>query len=357
MHNQVGWYVDDAFFDNKVKALEHCDWQPEKIKFHYKNEQLANYDFSIEPKQSWNELLLSSCLRLRDSADHISLWFSGGGDSSTILKTFAENNIRLDELIFYDRVYKVYDYWETESAYTKKQMQEFRKLQPHCKLTVLNIDYDNAEDFYKKFKDQWIYQPYANIRFSKNLRWHFIDRHVDLKKSIDKGNRIDIFGRDKPKCILWDDKWWLTFFDSFEYDTYHAGFHHFYWDDLDILCKQAHMAINFFETDNDPESFCHRVQKNTPGPVYLEYCRAIGRDIPIDDFIAQGWNKGSNNPAAPGYESAKILSHAKTTAKEIYQHYTGGFEYIKSKFDMGNQQEFIGNILGEKYMLRPVRSK
>ena len=127
-------------------------------------------------------------------------------------------------------------------------------------------------------------------------------------------------------------------------------------------CRQHGHSVNVLDhfsyfVDNDPESFCHRVQKNTPGPVYLEYCKAIGRDIPIDQFIAQGWNKGSNNPAAPGYESAKILSHAKTDAKQIYQHYTGGFEYIKGKFDMGDQQEFIGNILGEKYMLRPVRSK
>lgn len=352
MDRQVGWYVNNIFFNNKVQALEQSNWQVDKVKFYYKDDKLADYDFSIEPKLDWNQLLIRSCLNIRESADHVALWFSGGGDSSTILRTFAENNIRLDELIFYDRVYKVYDYWETESNYTKKQMQDFRKLQPWCKLTVLKIDYDNAEDFYKKFKDQWIYQPYANIRFSKNLRWHFIDRHIDMKKSIDKGNRIDIFGRDKPKLICWDDKWWLTFFDSFEYDTYHAGFHHFYWDDLDILCKQAHMAVKFFErSQEDAEQFCHRVQKNTPGPTYLEYCRAIGRDIPEDRFIAEGWNKGSNNPAAPSYESAKILEYAKNDNKQTYQYYTDGFDYIKNKFDMGNQQEFIGNILGEKYYL------
>jgi hypothetical protein len=355
MHNKVGWIVGDKFFNNKIKALEQNNWKNEGIKFYYKNSELSKYDFSKEPQQDWHILLRNSCLKLREQGNYVALWLSGGGDSATILRAFADNNIPLDEIVFYDRLYKIYDYWKIESAYTKKLINNYKNINPQCNIRILKIDYDNAQDFYKKFKNDWIYQPHVNIRFSKNLRWHFIERDKNLRQSINSKKRIDIFGRDKPKLISWDNKWWLTFFDSFEYDTYHAGFYHFYWDDLDILCKQAHMAARFFESQsNNPEEFCHKVQNNTPGPLYLEYSKAIGRYSPGDKFIAEGWEKGTQNPASLNYESANILKYSKQNDEQTYQYYTDGFDYIKSKFDMGNQQEFIGNILGEKYFLRNI---
>ena len=91
--------------------------------------------------------------------------------------------------------------------------------------------------------------------------------------------------------------------------------------------------------------------------MYLEYAKAIGRYTPTDRFIAEGWEKGTQNPASSNYESTKILKYAEQHDNKIYQCYNEGFQYIKKRFDMGKQQEFIGNILGEKYYLKDVEQK
>ena len=355
MQDFVGWQVDNLEFNNKVRAMEHANWDINKVTFHYRENTLDNYDFSKQPDSDWETLLINSCKKLRSSCEHLALWYSGGGDSATILRICAENNIQLDELIFFDRVYGVYDYWQTESEYIRNEMYKFKQqYQPDCKLSFLVVDYNTAINYYRKHGEQWVYQPHTNLRFSKNIRYNVIENNPEFAVEYAKPGRIDIYGRDKPKLILWENRWYLTFLDCFEYDTYVTGHHHFFWDDLDILCKQAHMAVDFFEgLPNFTEEKLHKIQANEPGDIYKQYCTGIGRDIPNDEWIAGGLNKKTNDPNNKLYESRQLLERAKQQDPDIYNMYMKTHQYIDSNFDYGNgSREYIGTLLGKTYYLK-----
>ena len=87
-HCEVGWQVDGEFFVNKVKAMEKANWDASKVTFYFRDHALSDVDFSREPEQSWEQILAESCQNLRLRARHLCLWFSGGSDSLTILRTF-----------------------------------------------------------------------------------------------------------------------------------------------------------------------------------------------------------------------------------------------------------------------------
>jgi hypothetical protein len=353
MNKPVGWLVNGRIFDNKIKALEEAKWKSDEVKFYFNDDILTKHDFTKEPSKDFEQLCLESILKLRDTYQHICLWFTGGSDSGTILSLFEKYNIRLDEILFYDRQYQVYEAWDQESLHIKKEMDRFKKAQPHCKLTVIHIGYENAQKFYKRNKDEWFYAPYTNIRFSKNLRYNIIDNTPQLGSNFEKKNRIDIFARDKPKLIMHEKKWYLTFFDNIEYDTYKIGFHHFYWDNLDIMTKQAHMVIRWFESkENFTENFLHKVQSHPPGPLYSEYCKALGLKLPNWIYLSEGWNKSTTNRFDKNYESHNIEKYANKHDKKIFNYYNNGLNYINKFFNISDGGECVGNNLSKTYLIK-----
>jgi hypothetical protein len=356
-HCEVGWQVDGEFFVNKVKAMEKANWDASKVSFYFRDQALSTVDFSQEPDQSWEQILAESCQNLRLRARHLCLWFSGGSDSLTVLRTFEKNNIRLDELIFYDRVYGVYDYWATESRYIQQVMYDFQKIQPWCKISIIPVDYINAQRFYEQYQEDWIYQPYAHLRFAKNMKYHMLKNNNQIVKHCEDPGRVDIFGREKPRLILYQNKWYTTFYDCFEFDSYWVGMHHFYWDDPKILVKQAHMSARFFESlPGFDQAMLHRIQSNQPGEIYKQWCRAIGLEIPSDIVVSHGLNKSTNNRAKITYEGSKMEKFSREHDKKIFGLYESAFQYIFKNYDLGKNHEHIGNILSKTYYLKEFTS-
>ena len=61
-------------------------------------ESQKDFDFSIEPEQSFYSLLVQEAKTIREKYPKVRLWYSGGCDSSLILDVFTKNNIHLDEI-------------------------------------------------------------------------------------------------------------------------------------------------------------------------------------------------------------------------------------------------------------------
>ena len=61
-------------------------------------ESYKDFDFSIEPEQSFYSLLVQEAKTIREKYPKVRLWYSGGCDSSLILDVFTKNNIHLDEI-------------------------------------------------------------------------------------------------------------------------------------------------------------------------------------------------------------------------------------------------------------------
>ena len=96
------WEYAGTRYRSKFRALDAANGNYKQITFRiHESEDFDNYTWSIEPKSSLKQLQKERALQLRDTYDYLKLWFSGGGDSTTVLNTFLENNIHIDEICVY----------------------------------------------------------------------------------------------------------------------------------------------------------------------------------------------------------------------------------------------------------------
>jgi len=95
------WSVDrrTCFFD-KAEALRFATQiKSFNVAYHYFDEVYHTIDWKKEPTQSLSELYRERAQQIRDEYEYVALSFSGGADSTNVLKSFINNNIRLDEVV------------------------------------------------------------------------------------------------------------------------------------------------------------------------------------------------------------------------------------------------------------------
>lgn len=92
------WETSGKYFINKHDALVHGTNNNEKVYFKFFNETWDNFNRDLIGKFSLKELYKQRAQQLRDSYDYIILYFSGGADSYNVLRSFIDNNIKLDEV-------------------------------------------------------------------------------------------------------------------------------------------------------------------------------------------------------------------------------------------------------------------
>lgn len=97
----LGYYsVNDRIFTSKIEAVIEASKLDTYPKYHY-YDRLWDYNinrFTYNSEVNLLDLYKLRAQQIRDNYDYLVLYFSGGVDSATILDTFLENNIRLDEI-------------------------------------------------------------------------------------------------------------------------------------------------------------------------------------------------------------------------------------------------------------------
>ena len=96
------WKVNGKCFFSKIECLRYAsEIKNGNITFHYFDSLFKSINWNIEPKESLSEIYKNRAQQLRDKYKYVALAFSGGSDSSNILDTFLNNNIKLDEVVTY----------------------------------------------------------------------------------------------------------------------------------------------------------------------------------------------------------------------------------------------------------------
>ncbi len=95
------WSVNtNACFFDKGEALRYASMLSERVlRYHYFDEVYSTVDWGTEPTETLSQLYKSRALQLRDEYEYVALSFSGGADSTNVLKSFINNNIKLDEVV------------------------------------------------------------------------------------------------------------------------------------------------------------------------------------------------------------------------------------------------------------------
>lgn len=297
LHIQAG----DQRFQNDLDAwnyvLSHpgCDYH-----FNLFTDKWSQFDWTVEPTPSIQEIYRKRCEDLRNRYDWIRLWYSGGRDSDLILQTFLENGIKIDEIVTW---YNPNDNLRGPENYYIVQplMGKLRKILPHTKFTVFEFTLKDYEDYFgsEKWIERKIGGPSAGYYFFPAQMSSQVATRPDLFPQRQQGLKdVNLYGIDKPKLFLRDNKFYLQHdhlqSQMFWGDGDWSEFFYWHCDMPEIHAKQTWNLINHLET-HYPSLTNDFVGQYSSGKLgaykYDELCNVLGRKESAHWYIGLGENK------------------------------------------------------------------
>jgi len=273
-NKKLGYYsVGNDLYYNKTQAIlagskikNTFNLTNDPVHWSFNEDVFIRYPWHIEPAEDIRELYKRRAQQLRNSYDYLSLEFSGGGDSATVLFAFLLNDIHLDEVIYRypeggDKGVQG-DPWDTRcenhlSEYEFAVKPVLRWISTNfvnTKITVHNYLDDMKNNMGND--ESWIFKTRNALQPAQNSK-HVVASSLEQKRLVDRNIKIGmIFGCDKPKVCLKGNDWFLYFIDPLA--NHNAGemgeienvtTELFYWapEACDIIAKQAHMIKQWFE--------------------------------------------------------------------------------------------------------------
>ena len=198
------WEYAGTRYKNKFRAIDAANGKYKRITFHnFEDVSFNNYSWSIEPTTPLKQLQKERALQLRDTYDYIKLWFSGGADSTTMLNTFLDNNIHIDEIGVYrsstdgdfDNNLGEYEI----NTHTLPYLKSIQHLIPKTKIKIIK---HGKEYFDSVLGDKWFY-----TKSSLSLR------HTYFPK-INGKNFCNLLGCLDPIVITNKGNWYSEIWDT-----------------------------------------------------------------------------------------------------------------------------------------------
>jgi hypothetical protein len=282
IYNHKGLYrVGDRTFVNKLEACLALNTLPEQHHLHwdYHETIYANQPWTVEPPIDIKELYRLRALQLREHYDHLVLFYSGGVDSHTILQTFINNKISIDEIFLYgafkaeEKVIAKIGWNRAPGYYTREVLSlakpVLKELQKHHKFKITIWDWtDKTLELLQK--PDWFWD--VGTRFAPDAiprqYLHEAFRHSDRFEG--KGKRVAfIFGVDKPRLFRDHNAVYFAFIDTMIttavgnnadiHGRYWENDEYFYWSPNlpELVIKQAHMIYRFLESQNRLQELTH----------------------------------------------------------------------------------------------------
>ena len=205
------WKVGDDIFYNKIEALAKSSKTNTPIKFHLYEEAFDTYDWTKEPDESWESILRQRAQQLRDTYKYLRLWYSGGSDSHTVLRTFLKNKIPLDEIIMmrhgpFGDFTTVTDIEINDVAFSF--INTMRPLLGNTKIHVLDIGHKQYEEYSKR-------DFYATGGFNfKPISFREIDNVMPKELEIKGDSHCEIRGFEKPRLFMEGNLFYSAIYDS-----------------------------------------------------------------------------------------------------------------------------------------------
>lgn len=264
--DKLGCYrVGDLKFYCKLEAIEHMQRSGTHLHWDFNESVFSSYDWTKEPAEPILDLYRRRAEQLRAKYDYIALFYSGGADSETVLQSFVDNDIKLDEIVSYVN-YEVTgerDNFLNAEIFTNV-VPRVEKLQTQCpwiKHRVIDLCDLTVRHFENPaLRFDWIYS--MNMFFTPNnvARDDLVNKIPDWTNIVNSGKRLCIlWGHDKPRLVHDNGRYCIRFLDlidngptvrSIAGQQAHTD-ELFYWtpDLPQIMIKQAHMIKRYLENE------------------------------------------------------------------------------------------------------------
>lgn len=317
-----GYYtVGDRYFLWKMFAYAEAARTREKLKWHFHDEVWQKTDWKSTPLLSLPALYRIRAEQLRQKYNYLILSWSGGADSTTVLDTFLQNNIRLDEVVVAwgvrasDGKYTVSSQDTSAENYgsewnfaIRPKLEWMRVNRPDIRVTLA----DWSDDMQVKDDSENVLKVTLAHCMTGFLRAREIDKIIQDRSS--RANNVAvIFGIEPVKTDIINDRYLATyFFDWFSEnrssvmpDGTPRRIEYFYWtaDLPDICVAQAHEVMNFLRAYPSMKQFFSHTTVAPDG----EYVGATPGRIEADRLIKKILFYPNYNPKT--FQAAKNMNH------------------------------------------------
>ena len=142
--DQFGYYLVGNYKTySKIEALERAHLLNIPVEWIFNDGVFSTHPWHIDTKEDLKKLYKKRAEQIRNKYDYIVIWYSGGVDSFTVLNTFKENNIHVDEIAQF-HAYEGEKTWDSclnkeVEAVAIPQSQEFLNVMPHTKHRTVDL--------------------------------------------------------------------------------------------------------------------------------------------------------------------------------------------------------------------------
>lgn len=307
------WIADGVRYQDKYEALIQASKINADVSFWYHNNIWSNFNLKNLGKIPLSILYRDRAQQIRDNYDYLILSYSGGADSHNVLRSFIDNNIKLDEVCvkwpkpltdgkFYksnnvDRSAK--NSWSEWDYCVKPVLEWLSKNRPEIKISIKDtldkVDNVNMDSLFDN---------------GHNPGWRagiILNAFVSDSEStlIDAGKKVaHIYGTDKPFLYTFNDRVYM-FFSDLSFTTVSRSFINpngaecFYWTpDLPLLAyEQAYQMFLYYkenveqrkflfspETNKDSSLICNQMQQQIAKTIiYDTWDNRFQADKPTSD--------------------------------------------------------------------------
>jgi hypothetical protein len=271
--DKFGFYQTSNFKTySRLEAIEKSVQSGHNVHWNFNDEIYSGLDWTQEPKESLGELYQQRAQQLRDKYDYLVLWFSGGADSTNILNSFINNDIKLDEVasyVNYEATKDSYSWLNAEIYHVAGPVIDKAKIkQPELQHRIIDIAQLQIDFFSKKStKFDWIYHVNYHVSPNASSRGEIALQIPQWKKLFDQGKKIGfIWGVEKPHLVITGKKYFFCFEElvdgsvSAECQMSNRSWQFnelFYWtpDLAKIPLKQAHTIKKYLKLATDPSIY------------------------------------------------------------------------------------------------------
>jgi hypothetical protein len=217
-----GYYqVDNIKTLSKFEAFRFSGGDLNKIQFIYNEDIMSQQDWTTEPEEDIYEIYAERARQLRSKYDYLVLLYSGGIDSHTVLESFLNNNIHLDEICTFTNA-------KVEAKSGKFNQEIFNAAVPfvnsldlvklHTKFRLFDI----SELIINQYQDEFHFENHHLYNQGPGNSWSSAVRSHVLKSKIqdhltltEQGKTVCyIWGFDKPVLSFEDNKYSIRFVDN-----------------------------------------------------------------------------------------------------------------------------------------------
>ena len=278
--NRLGYYVlNNKSYNNRFNVMMDSQTSGNPYSWYFNEDTFGAIDWTIPIETPLNELYKLRAHQLRNTYDYLILHFSGGIDSTTMLHSFIDNGIFVDEIIMQlpanfkgnplsDKTEK--NHWSEIEYQAIPHLKKYKHLiDPNTKIRFQDIssaiyDFLDQDNWSEIITPCTNYNPTGLARMSVQAH----DRHV-LELLMAGKNVGRLYGIDKPKVKYHNGGYYAYFSDlgiytqntppvSVEYTTLYKqnNLEPFYWSPFlpELIIKQCQVVVQAVMTNTNLQS-------------------------------------------------------------------------------------------------------